>query len=116
MQAVEIHTVKSHGRSLRIETAVKATQPLYELEEDRVPPHPGRKPAKTRERFISVGVRRGAAHIAMHSGRIRPVRFNRQDRETFLGDKPFRDRGALRIEFVGAVCRLAQQDKSSIAD
>src|SRR6266513_1135656 len=116
MQAVKIHSVKSRRCSLRIETAVKATQPLYELHDYSVPPHPNRKPAKTRERFISVGVGRGAADIAMHSGRIRPICLNRQDRETLLGNETPRDRGTLGIKLVCAVCRFAQQHKSGVTD
>src|SRR5437867_10450294 len=109
MQAVEIHSVKSRGRSLPIETAVKATQPLHELHDNGVPPHPGWEPAKSRQCFISIGIHCYATDISMHSGRIRPVRFNRQDREILLSNEAPRNRGTLGIKLVCAVCRFAQE-------
>src|SRR5213594_3001576 len=68
MQAVQIHSVESDRRSLRIYIFIKTTQPLDELQYDCVAPHPCGKPAKTRERFIRIGVRSAAAHVTMNAG------------------------------------------------
>ena len=116
MQAVEIHSIESNRRAFRLDAFVKIAQPLDEFDDDRVAPHPRGEPAKPRKRFICVSVHCSAAHVTMYSRRIRPVCLNGQNREVLFGDQPSSDRSALRIKFVRAVSRFAQQNKSRITD
>ena len=86
MQTVKIHPVKAGRRFFWINIFIEPAQPLDELDHDGVAPHPGRKTAKSRQRFVCVCVITRASDVAMDSIRVRPVRFDCDHRETFLGN------------------------------
>src|SRR3989440_926569 len=52
---------------------VVAAQPLGELDDDAVAPHPGRKTLEAAERFLRARVRALAAHVAVDAVGVRPV-------------------------------------------
>ena len=52
VETVKIHPVESNRRPLWIEILVETTQPFNEFDDDRVAPHPGWEPAKTRKRLV----------------------------------------------------------------
>jgi hypothetical protein len=52
----------------------------------------------------------------VHAIRVRPIGFNRDDRESFLDDQPLGDLSALEIKFIGSMRRFTQQNKPCVAD
>src|SRR6266576_3197357 len=77
VQTVKIHSIKSGGCPSWIDIFVEPAQPLDELDDDRVAPHPGGKTAKTGERFTCIRILTCAAHVTMDASCVRPVRLNR---------------------------------------
>ena len=116
VQTVKIHAVKSGRRFFGIKTSVEFAQPLNEFDHNGVTPHPSGEPAKSRKRFVWIRVVARAAHVAMDTRRIWPIRLNRDHSKAFFSDKPFRDCRALGVKFVRSVRCFAQQHDPRVAD
>src|SRR5215217_5437055 len=54
------------------------------------------------------------AYVAVHGGRIGPVRLNGDDDEAVLLDQPMRNCGTSAVELGGAVAGLAQQHDPAV--
>jgi hypothetical protein len=91
-------------------------QPVDELEDHGVAPHPGREALEVRKRIGAAGVVAEAAHIAVDAVRVGPVGLDRDGVEAALDDQPPRDRGALAVEVVAAVRRLAEQREAGAGE
>src|SRR2546421_12936838 len=95
---------------------VVAAQPLGELDDDAVAPHPGRKTLEAAERFLRARVRALAAHVAVDAVGVRPVGLDGDGVEALLNDQTFSYLRPLAVELVRAVRSLAQQHEARFAD
>ena len=95
---------------------VKISQPFYEFDHNCITPHPSGETAKSRKRFVWIRVVARAAHVAMDTRGIWPIRLNRDHGKAFFSDEPFRDCRALGVKFVRAVRCFAQQHDPRVAD
>jgi hypothetical protein len=115
VEAVEVEPVEADLCCARGQRVVVGAQPLDELDDDRVAPHPRREALEAAERRARFRVVRLAAHVAVDAVRVGPVGLDRDGRETPLRDEPLRDLGALAVELVRAVRSLAQQREPRLA-
>ena len=91
-------------------------QPLDELDHVGVAPHPRGEAPEVGERFYGIDIVAHAAHVAVDAVGVGPIGLDRDGREAFLLDEPLRDLGALAVELVRAVGRLAEQHEARVAD
>ena len=104
VQAVEIQTVEAGlPLAVRLGLAVVAAQPVDEVANHGVAPHPRREPLESTQRFVGGGVLAQAAHVAVDPVGVWPVGLGGDRTESLLLDQPFRDRGARLVELVRAV-------------
>src|SRR5437870_1705609 len=96
---------------------VVPAQPLGQLEDFLVGPHPRRPAGKGLERIAGGGQRVGELlDVAVDPVAIGPIALDRDEREPLLLDEPAAEGGAPGVVLVGAVRRLAQQDVTRVAD
>ena len=95
---------------------VAGPQPLDELHDVDVAPHPRGEPLEVRQRGVGVEVEGLAQHVAVHPVGIWPVRFDGDGVEALLLDQPLRDPGPLAVEVVRPVGRLADEDVTALPD
>src|SRR5919106_2477740 len=115
-QAIEVEAVEADFRRVLRKRVVVRPQPLDELDHVGVAPHPRRKASEVGERLYGIEVIAHASHVAVDAVRVGPIGFDRDRREAFLLDQPLGDLGALAVELVRAVRRLAEQREARIAD
>jgi hypothetical protein len=115
VQAVQVEAVEPRACARRERVVVRA-QPLDEIDDVGVAPHPRREAAEVAERRRSARLGAHAANMAIDAIGVRPVRLDCHCREALLDDQPLRDRRAQPVELVRAVRRLAQQHVVRIAD
>ena len=107
-EAVQIETVEA-SLGGRIAMGVPLPQPLDEVHDIPVAPHPRRKPLEVAECGRRVGVAREAHHVAVDPVRVGPVALDRDGSEAELVDQPPRDARPLPVELVGPVRRLPDE-------
>ena len=115
VEAVEVEAVEADALAPRRERLVVAAQPLGELDDHAVAPHPGGEALETAERLFGLFVSALAAHVAVDAVSVRPVGLDGDGVEAFLNDQPLSDFGALAVELVRAVRRLAQKHEARFA-
>src|SRR5208337_240075 len=86
---------------------IARAQPLDELHDLGIAPHPGWKAPEAGKRFIGVNIVAYAPHITVYAISVRPVSLDRYCSEIFLCNEPLGDLGALTVELVGAMRSLA---------
>ena len=90
-------------------------QPLHELDDHGVAPHPCREAPEVGERLDGIGVVTQAAHVPADPVGVGPIRLGRNRDKSFLFDEPLGNLGALAIKLVGAMGRFAEQHESRVA-
>ena len=103
------------GRS-RPGLVVVGAEPADEVEHVGVAPHPGGEPPEARQRIDGLGVVAAAADVAVDAIGVRPVGLDGDGGEPLLADQPLGDLGALAVELVRPVRRLAEQHEARVAD
>ena len=116
MQAVEIESVKAGLSETGRKGVIVRSQPLDKLDHIGVASHPSWEAPKVAERFLSIHIIARIAHIAVDAVGVWPVPLDRDGCKALLLDQPFRDLGALAVELVRAVGRLAKEHKACVAD
>jgi hypothetical protein len=111
--AVQVEAVEADTRRRR-QRRVVGVQPLDELDDDGVAPHPGREALEVGERCGGVGIVAEAADVAVDAVRVGPV--GRDRVEATLGDQPPPQCRALAIEVVAAVRRFADQREARVGE
>ena len=91
-------------------------QPVQEVHDLAVAPHPAREAREVAERGGGVGVVVGAAGPAAGAVGVGPVGLDGHRVKAPLLDQPLRDVGAGGVELVGAVRGLAEQHAAGVAD
>ena len=97
---------------------VMRAQPMGEMRDLLVAPHPRGKP---RERILRIQRPRMmaqtlVAHMTIDARRIRPIGLHRHDGEAVVGDQPLGDRGAGIVELGGAMGSFAQKHNASLCE
>jgi len=113
--AVQVEAIEADARRRRQRRVVGA-QPVDELGDDGVAPHPGRKALEVGERGSGARVVADAADVAVDAVRVGPVGLDRDGVEAALDDQPPGQRGSLAVEVVGAVRRLADQREARVGE
>src|SRR5712671_2182571 len=116
VQAVKIEPVKAGLSSALGKGIVVRPQPLDKLDHIGVAPHPSRKAPEVAERLLGIHIVAGIAYKPVDAVGVRPVRLNRDSRETLLLDEPFRDLRTLAVELVRSMGCLAEEHKARVAD
>ena len=111
-EAVHVHAGQPNALRLR-PPGIVLPQPVEELGEVGVPPHPGRVADELLQGLISRSIGAEPAHITIGSGHARPVGLEHDDRRALLLDEPAGDGGPLTIELAAPMRRLAEQDESA---
>ena len=115
VHAVEIETVKANPAVLAHGVVVLA-QAADEITNDFVAPHPRGKALESLERLVRGRVIALVLEIAVDAVGVRPVALDADGGKVFLEDQPLRDRRTLGVELVRPVRRLANQDKTRVAN
>lgn len=115
-QAVEVEAVEARLRRGMALCVVARSEPLHELEDLAVAPHPRREPTEVGERRIRVAVERHPHHVPVHAVCIGPVGFDGDCAEAVVVDEPAGDSSPLAVELPGPVGGLAYEDETMIAD
>jgi hypothetical protein len=108
-QAVEVEAVEAGA-------AAVVAQPLDELDDHPVAPHPAREADEVAERLLGVAVGAEGLDVAVHARRGRPVGLDGDAARAAALDEPARELGAQRVELVRPVRRLAEQHEPRVAD
>jgi len=114
IQAVEVHAVHAGARRCGGKGLVPAAEPAEKLEHGGIPPHPGGEALEAGEGRLRIVVSSRPRPAAGAVG-IGPVRLPDHAREPQLRDESLRDPGALAIDVVAAVRRLAEEHEARIA-
>ena len=114
-RAVEIIKVEPIEAGALLERAggVVLAQPTHERVHVGISPHPG---GEAPERRFGISARGLVPDMPIDSGRIRPIRLDRDHGEAVLLDQPAGDGGARAIELAGAVARFAEKDDARGAE
>jgi hypothetical protein len=116
VQRVLIEAIEPDAAAL-VESSVVSMQPRHEGADVLVAPHPARKPLERVERALRVVVvGRVAAHVVIDAQCIGPVAFDRDGSKPVVLDQPARERGAVVVELVRAVRRLADHHDALVGD
>src|SRR5271165_4807118 len=104
MQAVEIQPVETGlATMLRSTASIVGPQPLDEVTDGGVAPHPRRETLESAQRLFRCCVGALPAHVPVHPVGVRPVRLGGHRAEPLLLDQPFGDLGSGPIELLGSV-------------
>ncbi len=114
VQAVEIQPIKA---CLVVRMGVVVVpQPAHEVLDDGVAPHPVGKAAEIVERIERCSIVVCIAHVAIDAEGVWPVGFGSNRTEPAFLNEPTSDSGALTVELLRAMTRLADQDEAGVAD
>ena len=91
-------------------------QPVDEISDHDVAPHPGGKAFEPAERIVGGSVTAQPANIAVDPVRVGPVRLGGDGTEALLLDEPLRDRRPRLVELLRAMRTLADQDDPRVSD
>ncbi len=111
-EAVDVQSAKFHLPRRRLR-GVMVAQPVDELGDLPIAPHPGRKAL---EAFLDPVRRFLPAHMAVDPRRIRPVRFGRDDGKSVALHQPSGDRRPGSVELGRAMTGLADQYDAGIGE
>ena len=116
MQAVEIEAVEAGSCRVYWERVIVFPQPLKELYNIGVAPHPCGEPTKASQRFNRKPVVARASYIAIDTVGVWPISLDSYGLETFFLNEPLRDLSTVVVKLVRTVGRLSEQYDVCLAD
>ena len=112
VEAVEVEAGEADPALAR-QIGVVVAQPLHELVELLVAPHPGREAG---ERLPLLRRHIAVAHVVVNAGGVGPIGLDSDDVEAFALDERLGDPRAHPIELGGPVRRLSEEHDAGVAD
>ncbi len=94
---------------------VEPAQPVNELQDDRVPPHPDGEAPEAPQRLLGRPVLSDPAYEPVHAVGVGPVGLDGDRAAGALGDQALGDLGTFAIELVRSVRGLADQHEACLA-
>lgn len=116
VQTVEVEPVETDAVQILCSARVVSMQPVDEVLDHGISPHPRREPFEPRQRLVGGSVTSRPLDPAIDSVGVGPVGLRSHSREAFVLDEPPGDSSAGVIELFGAVRALADEYEFRVAD